>query len=64
MDPKAGFDGGPFAETLAPPPTPIPPLSAAQKAARRKEILASIENGTLDADTGLNALQALSDETK
>ena len=57
-----GFDGGPFAEAPAP-PAPVS-LSAAQKAARRKEILASIENGTLDADAGLNALQALSDETK
>lgn len=56
-----GFDGGPFAEAPAP---PLTPMTAAQKAARRKEILASIENGTLDADAGLNALQALSDETK
>ena len=54
-----GFDGGPFAA----PPAP-PPLTAAQKAAKRKEILASIENGTLDADSGLTALQALSDDTK
>ncbi len=56
-----GFDGGPFAGATTPPPTPAP-MTAAQKAARRKEILASIENGTLDADAGLNALQALSDE--
>lgn len=56
-----GFDGGPFADTPAPPPAP---MTAAQKTSRRKEILASIENGTLDADAGLNALQALSDETK
>lgn len=56
-----GFDGGPFAD--APAPTPAP-LTAAQKATRRKEILAAIESGTLDADAGLNALQALSDETK
>ena len=54
-----GFDGGPYAET--PPPSPAP-MTAAQKAARRKEILAAIESGTLDADAGLNALQALSDE--
>lgn len=56
-----GFDGGPFAEPLAPPSAPV---TAAQRAARRKEILAAIENGTLDADAGLNALQALSNETK
>lgn len=52
-----GFDGGPYAEA----PTPAP-MTAAQKAARRKEILAAIESGSLDADAGLNALQALSDE--
>ena len=51
-----GFEGGPYAE--APEPAPAP-MSAAQKAARRKEILTAIENGTLDADAGLNALQAL-----
>ena len=56
-----GFDGGPFAEPLTPPSAPV---TAAQRAARRKEILAAIENGTLDADAGLNALQALSNETK
>ena len=54
-----GFDGGPYAEAPAPPPAP---QTAAQKAARRKEILAAIENGTLDANAGLTALQALSDE--
>lgn len=54
-----GFDGGPYAEAPTPPPAP---MSAAQKAARRKEILAAIESGTLDADAGLTALQALSDE--
>lgn len=57
-----GFDGGPYAEpqtAASPPPTP---LTAAQKAARRKEILAAIESGRLDADAGLTALQALSDE--
>ena len=54
-----GFDGGPYAEAPAPPPAP---LTAAQKAARRKEILAAIESGALDADAGLTALQALSDE--
>ncbi len=57
-----GFDGGPYAEPQPPvPPTPTP-MSAAQKAARRKGILAAIENGTLDADAGLTALQALSDD--
>ena len=55
-----GFDGGPYAEAPASPA----PMTAAQKAARRKEILAAIESGTLDADAGLNALQALSDDTK
>ena len=55
-----GFDGGPYAEA-APPPSPAP-MTAAQKAARRKEILAAIENGTLDANAGLTALQALSNE--
>ena len=50
-----GFADGPYAE---PPPAPAP-LTAAQKAAKRKEILTAIENGTLDADAGLNALQAL-----
>ncbi len=59
-----GFDGGPYAEPQAAAPPPPAPMTAAQKAARRKEILASIENGTLDANAGLNALQALSDETK
>ena len=52
-----GFEDGPFAATPA-------PLTAPQKAARRKEILASIENGTLDADAGLTALQALTGDTK
>ncbi len=61
-----GFDGGPYAEPKAPaepqaPPVPAP-LTAAQKAVRRKEILTAIENGTLDADTGLTALHALSEE--
>jgi hypothetical protein len=58
-----GFDSGPYAEA-PPPPAAAPPMTAAQKAARRKEILTAIENGTLDADAGLNALQALSAETK
>ena len=48
-----GFDSGPYA---APPPAP---MTAAEKAAKRKEILAAIEAGTLDADAGLTALQAL-----
>ncbi len=49
-----GFADGPQAPT----PTP-PPMTAEQKAARRKEILNAIQNGTMDADTGLNALQDL-----
>ena len=56
-----GFDGGPFAEAPAPPPAP---MTTAQKAARRKEILAAIESGTLDADAGLTALQALSEDAQ
>ena len=55
-----GFDSGPYAEA----PPPAPPMTAAQKAARRKEILAAIENGTLDADAGLNALQNLTGDTQ
>ncbi len=51
-----GFADGPFAETPA-------PLTAQQKSARRKEILSAIENGTLDADSGLTALQALTGDT-
>ncbi|MGI4792255.1 MAG: DUF2089 domain-containing protein [Janthinobacterium lividum] len=54
-----GFADGPFAEPVTP-----APMTAAQKAARRKEILAAIENGTLDADAGLTALQALSGDTQ
>lgn len=46
---------------LAPPEPPKPsPLTPDQKAARRKEILSAIQTGTLDADTGLTALQDLS----
>ncbi len=56
-----GFNSGPYAET--PPPAPAP-MTAAQKAARRKEILAAIENGTLDADAGLNALQAITTDLR
>ena len=56
-----GFDGGPYAElkTPAEPQAPAPPapMTAAQKAARRKEILAAIESGTLDADAGLNTIK-------
>ena len=54
-----GFADGPFAE----PPAPAP-MTAAQKAAKRKEILTAIENGTLDADAGLTALQDLTGDTK
>ncbi len=38
------------------------PLTAEDKAARRREILAAIQNGTMDADAGLTALQELSTE--
>lgn len=54
-----GFADGPYAE----PQTPAS-MTAAQKAAKRKEILTAIENGTLDADAGLNALQSLTGDTK
>ncbi len=56
-----GFADGPYAEP--PPPAPAP-ITAAQKAAKRKEILAAIENGTLDADAGLTALHDLTGDTK
>ncbi len=38
------------------------PLTAEEKAARRREILSAIQNGTMDADAGLTALQELSSE--
>lgn len=49
-----------FSEGYHPvPPTP-PPVSAADaKAARRREILTAVENGTLDAETALKSLQTL-----
>ena len=52
-----GFADGPPSPAAPPPPTP---MTAEQKAARRKEILNAIQNGTMDADAGLNALQDLS----
>lgn len=46
------------------PPSPPPtPLTGEQKAARRKEILAAIETGAMDADSGLRALQELSGQS-
>ena len=54
-----GFADGPYAE-----PPPPAPMTAAQKAAKRKEILTAIENGTLDADAGLTALQDLTGDAK
>ncbi len=54
-----GFADGPYAE----PPPPVT-MTAAQKAAKRREILAAIENGTLGADAGLTALQDLTGDTK
>ncbi len=36
-----------------------PPMDTAQKASRRKDILAAISAGTMDAQTGLDALQDL-----
>ncbi len=42
-------------------PLPSSPLmTAEEKAARRREILAAIQNGMMDADAGLTALQELS----
>ncbi len=38
------------------------PLTSEEKAARRREILSAIQNGTMDADAGLTALQELSSE--
>ncbi len=38
------------------------PMTAEAKAARRREILAAIQNGTMDADAGLTALQELSND--
>lgn len=40
---------------------PAPP-TAEEKAARRREILAAIQDGSMDADAGLSALQDLSSE--
>lgn len=39
-------------------------LTDDEKTARRKEILAAIQTGTLDADSGLRALHDLSGDTK
>ena len=52
-----GFADGPAA------PRGPAPKTAEEKSARRKQILADIETGTMDAETGLNALQELSAET-
>ena len=50
-----GFADGP---PPAPPvPPPVPPTD--KKAARRREILTAVENGTLDAETALKSLQTL-----
>ncbi len=51
------FADGPHS---APSPPAAPPVSAADaKAARRREILTAVENGTLDAETALKSLQTL-----
>ena len=55
-----GFADGP----ATPMPTTPAPLTAEQKAARRREILNAIQNGAMDADAGLNALQELSGDTR
>ena len=51
-----GFADGP----LMPPPAP---MTAEEKAGRRKDILAAIQNGAMDAESGLRALQELSGPT-
>ncbi len=52
-----GFAEGPHPVPSTP---PTPPVSAADaKAARRREILVAVENGTLDAETALKSLQTL-----
>ncbi len=48
-----------FADGSAPPPPPAP-MTAEEKANRRKEILAAIQTGAMDAESGLRALQELS----
>ena len=45
-------------------PAAAPPMTAEEKAARRREILSAIQNGTMDADAGLTALQTLSGDTQ
>lgn len=50
-----GFSGDALSTQPAPP-------AAEEKAARRREILAAIQDGTMDADTGLTALQELSSD--
>lgn len=40
---------------------PPAPMTAEERAARRREILSAIQSGALDADAGLTALQELSD---
>jgi len=49
-----GFADGPTA------PAPEKTMTVEEKAARRKEILAAIQAGTMDADSGLRALHDLS----
>ena len=41
------------------PPAPPPASPTETKAARRREILTAVENGTLDAETALKSLQTL-----
>jgi len=50
-----GFADGPAATPAVAPAA----MTDEQKAARRKEILAAIQTGKMDADTGLSALQEL-----
>ena len=47
----------------SPQPKAAAPMTAEQKSAKRKEILNAIQNGTIDADTGLTALHDLSGDT-
>ena len=46
------------------PTVTMTPMTAEDKAARRREILSAIQNGTLDADAGLTALQELTEGAK
>ena len=54
-----GFADGPHPT----PPAPPAPMTAAETAARRKDILAAIQTGAMDAESGLRALEELAGQT-